>query len=172
MEKVQHVNPIKLGVRQLRQRMFVKRSNVLFGSKYTFIDDIPEQIEALEGFTNWETFSEEWDLLWYGLDPRYNTWVPGRHHSPMRQLAEPLLIVKLDDRTKRMEVPHYARQAESKLPVINIHFKEEEVDRVVSESLSGRMVIDEPDEEKAARMIEETMKDLQNKLALIKGIKK
>lgn len=169
------INLEKLGVKQLRQRLFVKRSELLFGlTTYEehYVDDAIEQLEALKEFTAWETFSEEWDILWYGLDPQTNSWIPGRHHSPMRQVSHPIRIVKLDLRTKRMEVPFQAKADMYKLPQINIHFEETEEDRAISESLSGKVVIDELDEDKAARMIEQTMKDLENKLALIKGINK
>lgn len=163
----------KLPIRQLRQRMFVKQSSILYdSSEYTFKDNIPEQIEALDGFTDWESFSHKWDVLWVGLDPRAHIWVPGRHHSPMREVVTPLRIVPIDERNKKMMLVPVDRKDIESIPLPGGRFEESEEDRAISESLSGKVVIDEPDEEKAARMIEATMKDLENKLALIKGMTK
>lgn len=167
------MNIKNLPIRQLRQRLFVKQSSILYKpSEYTFKDNIPDIIEQLPGFTDWESFSHKWDVLWVGLDPRNVSWEPGRHHSPLREVVTPIRIVTLDERTKRMMLVPEDREDISKIPLPGRKYKETDEDRAISESLSGRVVIDEPDEEKAARMIEETMKDLENKLALIKGLSK
>lgn len=173
MEEEKHnVDMTKLTVNQLRQRLFVKRSEALFGSQYTYLDNIPEQIEALPNFTNWESFSESWDVYWVGLDPRAMSWVAGRHNSPRRAVVKPVSIVKLDNRSKRMEIPVELKMIANEMSTPNKKFEETEEDRIISESLSGKVVIDEPDEDKAIRMIESTMNDLNEKLSYLRGIKK
>lgn len=165
----------KLPIRKLRQRCFVKQSSVLYDkSTYTFQDNIPEQVEKIKGFDAWENFSHTWDILWVGLDPRTITWVIGRHHSPMRKVVYPLTIVPLDNRTKRMMITAEDRHNINKLPLPEAKTipPESEEDRIISESLSGKVVIDEPDEAKAIRLIESNMKLLQEQLqVLMKGQK-
>jgi len=166
----QHINIENLPIKSLRQRMFVKRSEKLFGSDYTdqYVDDLPEQIEKLAGFTNWESFSETWDVYWVGLDPRIMSWVAGRHNSPIRQLVVPLRIVSKDERTNRMMETHLDRADVQKISVPNKKIEETDEDRIISESLTGKVVIDEPDEDKAIRIIENTMKTLADQLAALK----
>ena len=171
-KEIKNVVIPNFSVKQLRERLFVKKGTSLFPNReYTYLDDVPEQIEAMKGFTTWETFSEEWDILWVGLDPRTLKWVNGRHNSPMRKIVNPVRIVRLDAKTKRMEVPFDAKNDIAKL---EIPFKEPipetEEDRIISESLSGKVIIDESDKDKAARLIEATMADLERKLALIKSM--
>lgn len=174
MKTKKHVNLGKFSVKELRNRCFVKRSSVLYpASEYTYPDDAPEQIENMEGFISWESFGDDWDILWVGLDPRSLKWEIGRHLSPARKVVEPVKIVRLDERTKRMQI-----QAEDRKMIANLQvpFKEPlpetEEDRIISESLSGRVIVDEPDEDKAMRMIEKNMEMLKNQMALIKGINK
>lgn len=166
------INLENLSVKQLRQRMFVKRSSCLFDqSEYTFNDNTPDQIEALPGFRTWETFSETWDVLWVGLDPRTLKWIPGRHHSPVRKLITPLRIVGLDERTKRMEVPFDARPSidELEVPYKTPQFESDE-DRAISDALSGKVVVDETDEEKAKRMLQSNISELSEQLALLQDM--
>ena len=133
---------------------------------------MPKQIEALPEFTTWESFSKTWDILWVGLNPRSLKWEIGRHNSPLREIVEPVRIVPLDLRTKRMMM---TAQDRKDIEAIKVPFDEPlpetEEDRIISESLSGKVVIDEPDEDKAIRLIEQTMADLAEKLELIKGLK-
>lgn len=172
--KKQHVKMENLSVRQLRQRIFNQRSHVLFGSPYTFVDDIPEQIEKLKGDLTWETFSEEWDILWVGLDVRAKQWIPGRHNSPFRKLIAPISIVLLDDRTKRMQVPAELKQLIGTLPLPPgiEEIEETEEDRIISEHLSGKVVIDETDEEKALREVEATLKRLAEQKGVLERLVK
>lgn len=168
-EKKKHpVDISKLGVKEFRQRMFVRKSNMLFGSEYTYVDDLPEQIEAMPGFTNWETFGELWDVYWVGLDPRTMSWVCGRHNSPMRQLVLPLRLLPIDERSGRMEETYVDRADVQKLKVPNKHIEESDEDRIISEALTGKVVIDEPDEDKAIRAIEATLAALTAQLATLK----
>jgi hypothetical protein len=162
-----------LSVKELRNRLFVKRSSILYpNSEYTYPDDVPERIEKLPNFQTWESFSETWDILWVGLDPRTLKWEVGRHLSPMRKVVGPIRIVLLDERTKRMQIVPKDREDISE---IDIPFKdplpESEEDRIISESLSGRVVVDEPDSDKAIRLIEENMKMLQLQLEQLIGPK-
>src|SRR5210317_604536 len=109
-----------LPIKRLRQRLFNWKSHILFGQDYTFTEDVihvPKHIEQLEGFTNWESFGELWDILWVGFDPRTFQWVPGRHNSPVRQLIEPLVIVQKDERSERMMVNAKERQIINALDV-------------------------------------------------------
>jgi hypothetical protein len=160
-------------VKELRNRLFVKQSSILYpNSEYTYLDDVPEQVENLKNFQTWETFSKTWDILWVGLDPRSLRWESGRHLSPMRKVVAPVKIVFLDERTKRMQTNAGDKAIISE---IDVPFKEPlpetEEDRIISESLSGKVVIDEPDSEKAVRLIENTIKDLMGKLETLKGLK-
>jgi hypothetical protein len=161
-----------LSVKEFRQRMFNERSKHLFGSKYTFVDNLPEQIEALPGFTNWESFSKEWDIYWVGLDPRNLSWIAGRHNSPIRKLVLPLRLVIVDERTGRMQETHLDKKdvREMDMP-IKTPIPETEEDRIISDSLSGKVVVDEPDEEKAMRMIEKNMEMLKNQMAILRSKK-
>jgi hypothetical protein len=173
MTKVLEKHNIKLenlSVNEFRQRCFVKRSEALYGienSPYTYLDDLPEQVEAMEGFTNWESFSNTWDVYWVGLDPRVMSWVAGRHNSPIRKLVTPLQLVEKDERTNRLIETYIDRALVQTIPVPNTTFQESEQDRIISESLTGKVVIDEPDEDKAIRMIENNMKILQDQLAIL-----
>jgi hypothetical protein len=161
-----------LSVKEFRQRMFNERSKALFGSEYTFVDNLPEQIENLPGFTNWESFSKEWDIYWVGLDPRNLKWVAGRHNSPVRKLVFPLRLVLVDERTGRMQETFIDKADVKKM---EMPFKEpmieSEEDRIISDSLSGKVVVDEPDEEKAMRMIEKNMEMLKNQMAILRSKK-
>lgn len=167
--KTKEIKLENLSLRELRQRLFAKQSSVLYKeSEYTFKDDTPEQIEALPGFTNWESFSKEWDVLWVGLDPRALKWIIGRHHSPLRKVVEPIRIVKLDDRTKRMMIGPEDRQDIEKIKVpFSEPLPETEEDRVISKALSGKVVVDEPDEDKAKRMLNENIESLQQQLQML-----
>lgn len=158
-----------MSVNDVRKRCFVKRSQALFGSKYTFVDNLPEQIEALEGFKNWESFSETWDVYWVGLDPRTMSWVAGRHNSPIRKIVTPLRIVLKDERNGRLQETHKDRADVQKFPVPEGRIQESEQDRVISESLSGKVIVDEPDTDKAIRLIESNMEMLMGQLKLLKG---
>lgn len=169
MGETKNVIMENFSVKELRNRLFVKQSSVLYPtSEYTYPDNVPEQIEKLENFQGWESFSKTWDILWVGLDPRSLKWVIGRHLSPLRKVVAPIKIVFLDERTKRMQI-----QAEDRVAIekIEVPFKEplieSEEDRIISESLSGRVVIDEPDIDKAKRLIEQNMEILQAQLALL-----
>lgn len=162
------ININKLSVRQLRQRCFVRRSKALFGSDYTFTDDVPEQIEKLEGFTKWETFSEEWDVYWVGLDPRTLQWISGRHNSPARELVLPIRIVPIDDRNGRMIDTAEDKKDVRKMPVpFKEPLPESEEDRIISESLSGKVVIDESDKDKAIRVLNEQLQTMQKQLEVL-----
>lgn len=165
-----------LPVKRLRQRLFNWKSHILFGSPYTFDADlihVPTYIESLLGFTNWESFAEEWDILWVGLDPRYLKWVVGRHNSPIRELIKPLNIVPLDERTHRMMLTAEQRLWVQELPIpIKEPLPESEEDRAISDSLSGKVVIDEPDEDKAIRLIQDNMDMLQEQLNVLLKKKK
>lgn len=173
MELKHHVDISKMSVNDLRKRLFVKRSSALYGSDYTFVDDIPEQVETLEGFESWETFSETWDVYWVGLDPRTLKWIAGRHNSPMRKIVLPLRILKLDERTKRMMETHLDKKDVSELEVpFKEPLYESEEDRAISESLTGKVIIDEPDEDKAIRLIQQNMEQLQTQLALLMSNRK
>lgn len=160
-------------VKELRNRLFVKRSSILYAkSEYTYPDDVPEQIEALDGFQTWESFSETWDILWVGLDPRTLKWEIGRHLSPMRKIVPPVKIVLLDERTKRMQISAEDRAIIREMDVpFDAPLEESEEDRIISESLSGKVVVDEPDTDKAIRMINENMKMLQKQLEKLTGVK-
>lgn len=167
---VKKINIENLSVRQLRQRLFVKRSTTIYPDReYTYLDDVPEQIEALEGFTNWETFHEDWDILWVGLSTHSKQWVPGRHNSPIRKLIAPVSIVLLDERTKRMQVSYQLKELINKIPLPKglEDIVETEEDIAISDALSGKVVIDEPDDQKAIRLIEQNMKMLQDQLAML-----
>ena len=158
-----------LSVNSFRQRCFVRRSKELFGSKYTFIDNLPEQIEKLKGFTNWENFSETWDIYWVGLDPKTMKWVAGRHNSPIRKIVTPLRIVEKDERTGRMLETYLDKQEISNIEVPKTNFPPEtEEDRVISESLSGKVVVDETEHDKAIRAIEANLEMLQRQLLALK----
>lgn len=159
----------KLSPKQLRQRLFVKQSSILYNnSEYTFNDNVPEQIELLPDFQSWESFSDSWDILWVGLDPRTLKWIPGRHNSPVRKLITPLKIVFLDERSKRMMVPFDYKPLIDNLEVpFKEPLPESEEDRAISESLSGRVIIDEPDHDKAIRAIMETQAKLQEQLDML-----
>lgn len=159
----------KLSPKQLRQRLFAKQSSVLYEqSNYTFDDLVPDVIEKLEKFDSWESFSKVWDILWVGLDPRTLKWEAGRHHSPLRKIVTPLRIVMLDDRTKRMMLVPEDREDIDKLEVpFKEPLPETEEDRAISASLSGKVVVDEPDEDKARRLLEENIKELAAQLALL-----
>jgi hypothetical protein len=177
MEKVKEIKDIKMenfSVKELRNRLFVKQSSILYpNSKYTYLDNVPEQVEKLKDFQSWETFSKTWDILWVGLDPRTLKWVIGRHLSPMRKVVAPVKIVLLDERTKRMQINAGDRVV---IGEMDVPFKEPlmetEEDRIISESLSGKVVIDEPDADKAIRLIEQNMKMLQEQLATLVAVKK
>ena len=165
-----------LPIRRLRQRLFNWKSYIMFDSPYTFEEDVihvPSAVEQLEGFTNWESFGELWDLLWVGLDPRNLKWIPGRQNSPVRELVEPLQIVQLDDRSKRMMV---TAEQNKIIRELEVPFKEPipetEEDRAISEALSGRVVVDESDEDKAMRMIEKNMDMLKQQMAILNKKKK
>ena len=172
MEEIKEVKEVimeNFSVKELRNRLFIKQSSVIYPNRrYTYLDNVPEQIEALPSFKGWESFSKTWDILWVGLDPRALQWVIGRHLSPMRKVVGPVRIVLLDERTKRMQTTSKDKQDIQK---IEVPFKEPlpetEEDRVISESLSGRVVIDEPDADKAIRLIEQNMKMLQEQLAVL-----
>ena len=158
-------------VKELRNRLFVKQSSVLYPNReYTYLDDVPEQIEQLPSFGGWETFSKTWDILWVGLDPRSLKWVTGRHLSPMRKVVAPVRAVLLDERTKRMHTVAEDTKdiSEMKVP-FNDPLPETDEDRTISESLSGRVVVDEPDHDKAIRLIEQNMKMLQEQLKMLTG---
>ena len=165
------VDITKLSVNAFRQRMFVKRSEKLFGevkSPYTYPDTLPEQVEDLEGMEAWESFSETWDIYWVGLDPRTMSWVAGRHNSPIRKLVLPLRIIPIDQRTGRMQETYLDRAEVQKIKVPNRPMEETEQDRIISESLSGKVVIDEPDQDKALRAIEANINMLQQQLLALK----
>lgn len=172
--KVKSINIENLPLRQLRQRLFVKQSSTLYPeSEYTFLDNVPDQIAKLPGFTNWESFSHTWDILWVGLDPRNLKWELGRHNSPVRKAVLPLRIVLLDERTKRMQINPEDREDIEK---IEIPFKapiyESEEDRAISKALSGKVVVDEPDDEKAKRMLVNNIEQLSQQLALLQDMAK
>jgi len=172
--EIKNINIEKLSVKELRNRCFVKRSSVLYPeSKYSYPDDVPTQIEAMDDFVSWESFGDDWDVLWVGLDPRSLKWEIGRHLSPARKIVSPVKLVRLDERTKRMQVDADDRRL---IREIDVPFKEPlpetEEDRIISESLSGRVIVDEPDEDKAMRMIEKNMEMLKNQMSLIKNMKK
>ena len=167
--KNHNINLENLTVNEFRQRCFVRRSNALYGSKYTYLDDLPEQIEALEGFTDWESFSELWDIYWVGLDPRKLKWVPGRHNSPKRKIVVPIRLVEIDERNKRMIESFKDKAIISKMPIPTKNVPtESDEDRIISDSLSGKVVIDEPDRDKAIRAIEANMVTMQGQLARLK----
>jgi hypothetical protein len=172
--KVKEIKMENFSVKELRNRLFVKQSSILYpNSEYTYLDDVPEQIEKLENFQTWESFSKTWDILWVGLDPRTLKWQIGRHLSPLRKVVAPVKIVFLDERTKRMQVDAEDRAI---IGEIDVPFKEplpeSEEDRIISESLSGKVIIDEPDHDKAIRLIEQNMKMLQEQLAILVAVKK
>ena len=166
MTEKQHVVMPNFSVKELRNRLFVKQSSVLYpNSKYTYPDDVPEQVEALPGFQTWESFSVTWDILWVGLNPRTLQWEIGRHLSPMRKVVDPVRIVFLDERTKRMQITADDRADIVKIEVpFDKPLEESEEDRIISESLSGKVVVDEPDADKAIRLINSNMKTLQSQL--------
>jgi len=173
MGELKEVIMENFSVKQLRERLFVKQSSTLYPtSEYTYPDNVPEQIEKLDGFETWESFSKSWDVLWVGLDPRTLKWEIGRHNSPMRKIVGPVRVIPLDLRTKRMMMTADDRKDIMK---IEVPFKEPipetEEDRIISESLSGKVVIDESDKDKTARLIKATMEDLKKKLALIEAMK-
>lgn len=172
-KEIQHVVMPNFSVKELRNRLFVKQSSVLYpNSYYTYLDDVPAQIEALDGFQSWESFSHLWDILWVGLDPRTLKWEIGRHLSPMRKIVAPVRIVLLDERTKRMQVSADDRADIRKIPVpFDKPLEETEEDRIISESLSGKVVVDEPDSDKAIRLITENMAMLQKQLNQLTGVK-
>lgn len=174
MGEKKNVNMEKFSVKELRERLFVKRSSYLYPtSEYTYLDDVPEQIEKLENFDTWETFSHTWDILWVGLDPRTLKWEIGRHLSPMRKIVTPIRIVPLDERTKRMMITGEDRQAISDIPVpFKEPIPETDEDRLISKSLSGRVVVDEKDEDKALRLIQENIVMLQQQLEALTSLKR
>ena len=138
MEDQQELRMENFSVKELSNRLFVKRSSVLFPkSEYTYPDNVPEQIEKLSNFQSWESFSETWDILWVGLNPRSLKWEVGRHLSPLRKVVAPVKIILLDERTKRMQVDAGDREIISK---IDVPFKEplpeSEEDKIISDSLS------------------------------------
>jgi hypothetical protein len=158
-------------VKQFRQRMFVRQSAALYGSEYTFVDNLPEQIEALPGFTNWESFSKEWDIYWVGLDPRSLKWVAGRHNSPIRKLVLPLRLVIVDERTGRMQETYIDKGDVLKMDMpFTEPLPETEEDRIISDSLSGKVVVDEPDKAKAERLLQETITKLTTQLEMLKRL--
>jgi len=171
MEKpeLKEVKMENFSVKELRNRLFVKRSSILYPkSEYTYLDNVPEQVEKLENFQTWETFSETWDILWVGLNPRTLKWEVGRHNSPARKVVAPVKIILLDERTKRMQIVAGDRAI---IDAIEVPFKEplaeSEQDRVISASLSGKVVVDEPDTDKAVRLIQQNMKMLAEQLELL-----
>lgn len=166
MGDIKNVKMENFSVKELRERLFVKQSSELYpNSHYTYLDDVPQQIEKLENFDTWETFSKTWDVLWVGLDPRTLKWEIGRHLSPMRKIVGPVRIIPLDERTKRMQITADDRKD---IMAIEVPFKEPlpetEEDRIISQSLSGRVIVDERDEDKALRLIQENIKMLQDQL--------
>ena len=167
-KKKHNVNLNNFTVNEFRQRCFVKRSEALYGSEYTYLDDLPEQIENLEGFTNWESFSEMWDVYWVGLDPRALKWIAGRHNSPQRKIVVPIRLIEIDERNGRMIESFEDKAVATKMavPTKNIPTESEE-DRIISNSLSGKVVVDEPVEDKAIRAIEANLAELQNQLSQI-----
>jgi hypothetical protein len=164
-----NINLEKLSVKQLRQRLFVKASSKLYDQEYTFVDNAPEQIEALDRFgNNWESFSKTWDIYWAGLDPRTLTWVAGRHNSPVRKIVLPLRIVPIDERSGRMLETWEDKRDISEMEVpFKKPLPETEEDRIISNSLSGKVVVDEKDEDKAIRLIESNMVLLQEQLQIL-----
>lgn len=164
------INIGNLSVNEARQRCFIRRSEALFGSKYSFLDDLPEQIEELDNFTNWETFSEEWDIYWAGLDPKVMKWVAGRHNSPLRKIVLPLRIMKKDERTGRMLETHLDKKDLLKMKTPNVKLPAETAeDRIISDSLSGKVVVDETAHDKAIRAIEANLEMLQKQLLALKN---
>jgi len=163
-----------LPVKSFRQRMFIRRSEALYNANYAehYVDNLPEQIEALPGFTNWESFSETWDIYWVGLDPKLMSWVAGRHNSPIRKLVLPLRILPKDERTNRMEETYLDRADVQKMKVPVGEIEETEEDRIISESLTGKVVVDESDTDKAIRLIEDNMKILQEQLEQLSALKR
>ena len=169
-----NINIENLPIKPLRQRKFIKQSEMLYGKTFYgehYVDNLPEQIEASPGFTNWESFSESWDVYWVGLDPRSMSWVAGRHNSPLRKLVTPLRIVVKDERNGRMQETHLDKADIQKMEVPAGSIEESEEDRIISESLSGKVIIDEADEDKAVRLIESTIEDLMEKLEVLKSLK-
>ena len=162
------MNIEKLSVKEFRNRLFIKRSEVLYDSttyKEHYVDDLIEQVSNIKDQSyNWETFSEIWDIYWVGWDPVAKRWVPGRHHSPVRKIVLPIRVVPLDERTKRIVDTHIDKKDVTKIPLISETIYESEADRAISKSLSGKVVIDEPDTDKAIRLIEHNMKVLQDQL--------
>lgn len=158
-----------LSLRQLRQRLFAKQSSVIYReSKYTFQDDAPEQIEALDNFTDWESFSYKWDVLWVGLDPRTLKWEVGRHNSPVRKVVSPLRIVPIDERNKRMMLVPQDRLDIEKLEVpFKEPLPESDEDRAISKALSGKVIVDEAEAEKAKRLLKSNIEELSNQLAAL-----
>jgi hypothetical protein len=169
VETKKNVKMENFSVKDLRNRLFVKQSSVIYpNANYSYLDNVPEQIELLPNFDGWEKFSKTWDILWVGLDPRSLKWITGRHLSPMRKIVEPIRIVLLDERTKRMHTVAKDTKDISEMDVpFNEPLPETEEDRVISESLSGRVVIDETDHDKAIRLIEQNMKMLQEQLKML-----
>jgi hypothetical protein len=163
-----------LGVKALRQRLFTKRSSELYeSSEYTFEDHIPEEIEEMDGFTTWEQFSETWDVLWVGLDPRALVWIEGRHNSPLRKLVLPLRIIKVDERSKRMMLDASDKQDILKMEVpFKQPLPETEEDRIISKALSGKVVVDESDEDRAKRLLEKNIVELAQQLEELKKMAK
>lgn len=166
MGEIKKVNTENFSVKELRQRLFVKQSSTLYpNSEYTYLDNIPEQIENLEDFQSWETFSKTWDILWVGLDPRTLKWVTGRHLSPLRKIVLPLRIVPLDERTKRMQVTARDNKDIQKIEVpFSEPLPESEEDRIISEALSGKVIVDESDEDKAKRLLKKNIDELAAQL--------
>jgi hypothetical protein len=171
MSELKEVTMENFSVKELRNRLFVKQSSTLYpSSKYTYLDDVPEQIEQLKDFQSWESFSKTWDILWVGLNPRSLQWEIGRHLSPMRKVVGPVKIVLLDERTKRMQIDATDRALIGKIEVpFKEPLEESEEDRVISASLSGKVVVDEPDADKAIRLIEQNMKMLQERLSILEA---
>ena len=58
------------------------------------IKSIKASIEHLDNFDGWKNFNMTWDIMWVGLDIRYAQWMIGRHNSPIRQLVNPVKLIK------------------------------------------------------------------------------
>lgn len=175
-KKKHHVDIGNLSVKQFRQRLFNRKSTALFGSKYTFVDDVPEQVEKLPGFTSWETLGATWDVYWVGWDPRDMKWIAGRHNSPFRQLVLPLRVMKINQQTLRMEDTHIDKKdvANMEAPV-KVVIEESKADRHIAESLSnigasGELMQSRRVED-AVRTIEENMAKMAAQIAHLKGLK-
>ena len=67
---------------------------------------------------------------------------------------------------------HIDRASVQKIPVPGGNFVESDKDRIISNSLTGKVVIDESDEDKAIRLIESNMAMLKEQLSLLLKDKK